>query len=528
MQHIIDSLPTFSYNNDTHLNSVVASLEDNIGIIINNQDDTIFYNLVGNFVPPEWRNLTGSRGKQLSKTARQLLSLIVSCFVSVDSSDSDSDELQEGYYFFERKLGLCQRRVRQCLLELEQGNFIKVDLRTIVKNYTRCRNILCIKLIKNFQAYSQKVSAEPEQNFGYERNNFQPLHIIDNNISISKSRYNKIVDNFVDNSETNNQLQNEQEIISVNTSLADKDHKDASNKSPSTPNTWINNITDKAKKWCIGKKLEEFHPLTEEDGTILRTRSNRDFGLEYINKLLLKLAKQYPDHRFYSKKLLLSYMTKALIYELRQTTLVNNANFNFSSKIDCEVKAKEQYLQQVESSMNTDRRSQLRKKVTGIFDRDTSYGLLTSCSFVGVVGNQYRLELIKQIDLSEHIKMRLLKEVQAVYSNDVQQLQITSSRPITPISSNSDTSNYLEQLLEQLTPDSIWYKVRQYLVKYYDQHIDKAWFSKLEVIEEDNNNKKVILKAKTTFIGDWIKQNYDIVLSKAFQAQDFTYELVKA
>ncbi|UCM85817.1 MAG: hypothetical protein LF885_00650 [Rickettsia endosymbiont of Culicoides impunctatus] len=40
--------------------------------------DVIFYNIVGNFVPPEWRNLTNNCGKQLSKTSHQLLSLIVS------------------------------------------------------------------------------------------------------------------------------------------------------------------------------------------------------------------------------------------------------------------------------------------------------------------------------------------------------------------------------------------------------------------------------------------------------------------
>ncbi|WP_341755281.1 hypothetical protein [Candidatus Tisiphia endosymbiont of Ptychoptera albimana] len=45
--------------------------------VVENQD-IIFYNIVGNFVPPEWRNLTNNCGKQLSKTSRQLLSLIVS------------------------------------------------------------------------------------------------------------------------------------------------------------------------------------------------------------------------------------------------------------------------------------------------------------------------------------------------------------------------------------------------------------------------------------------------------------------
>ncbi len=35
--------------------------------------DAIFYNIAGNFTPPEWRSLTNNYGKQLSKTSRQLL-----------------------------------------------------------------------------------------------------------------------------------------------------------------------------------------------------------------------------------------------------------------------------------------------------------------------------------------------------------------------------------------------------------------------------------------------------------------------
>ncbi|WP_341749289.1 hypothetical protein [Candidatus Tisiphia endosymbiont of Sialis lutaria] len=66
--------------------------------------DTIFYNIVGNFVPPEWRNLTNNYGKQLSKTSRQLLSLIVSR-LQVYQKDKLSEELQEGYHFFEKELG---------------------------------------------------------------------------------------------------------------------------------------------------------------------------------------------------------------------------------------------------------------------------------------------------------------------------------------------------------------------------------------------------------------------------------------
>ncbi|WP_341793349.1 hypothetical protein [Rickettsia endosymbiont of Ceutorhynchus obstrictus] len=87
-------------------------------------NDTIFYNLVGNFIPPEWRNLTSSDGKVLSKTARQVLSLIVSLLQNdqiLERANDELNELQKSYYYFEQLLGVCQRRIRQCLLELRDG-----------------------------------------------------------------------------------------------------------------------------------------------------------------------------------------------------------------------------------------------------------------------------------------------------------------------------------------------------------------------------------------------------------------------
>ena len=54
MQQVLNHIPTYGCNNDS-----------------------IFYHFVGNFVPPEWRNLTYNFSKSLSKTAKQLLSLIV-------------------------------------------------------------------------------------------------------------------------------------------------------------------------------------------------------------------------------------------------------------------------------------------------------------------------------------------------------------------------------------------------------------------------------------------------------------------
>ncbi|WP_250311360.1 hypothetical protein [Rickettsia endosymbiont of Oedothorax gibbosus] len=144
--------------------------------------DTIFYNIVSNFVPPEWRNLTNNCGKQLSKTSRQLLSLIVSR-LQIYQKDKLSEELQEGYHFFEKELGVCQKRVKQCLTELQTSGFIDHSLITTIKHNLKCRNILCIRILKKFISfrkandnsyysdciniqYSHKnISLQPEKNY---------------------------------------------------------------------------------------------------------------------------------------------------------------------------------------------------------------------------------------------------------------------------------------------------------------------------------------------------------------------------
>ncbi|MCC8398854.1 MAG: hypothetical protein LN569_06250 [Rickettsia endosymbiont of Labidopullus appendiculatus] len=143
--------------------------------------DTIFYNIVGNFVPPEWRNLTNNCGKQLSKTSRQLLSLLVSCMKT--DNYNNTQELQEGYHFFEKELGVCQKRIAQCLRELQTSGFINFTLITTIKHNLKCRNILCIKLLKKFinfrkandnpshsnyiniQSSHKKISIQPEKNY---------------------------------------------------------------------------------------------------------------------------------------------------------------------------------------------------------------------------------------------------------------------------------------------------------------------------------------------------------------------------
>ncbi|MCZ6901853.1 MAG: hypothetical protein O7C59_08965 [Rickettsia endosymbiont of Ixodes persulcatus] len=157
------------------------------------QSSIIFYNFVSNFIPPEWSHLSSHNGKILSKTAEQLLSLIV--FRLQIYHNNSIDELQETYHFFEEHLGVCQERVRQCLLELKNGGFIDLHKATVVKYGIKCRNTPCIRLTRNFQPFSQQ--SLDKKNFGLTPNKFgvkskevlgQPQKSLDETIYIDNNK----------------------------------------------------------------------------------------------------------------------------------------------------------------------------------------------------------------------------------------------------------------------------------------------------------------------------------------------------
>ncbi|WP_371218608.1 DnaA N-terminal domain-containing protein [Orientia tsutsugamushi] len=82
-------------------------------------------------------------------------------------------------------------------------------------------------------------------------------------------------------------------------------------------------------------------------------------------------------------------------------------------------------------------------------------------------------------------------------------------------------------LSKQLGSNSTWYKVRESLIKSYGQAIDKSWFSPLKVVNEDSVNKKIFIKALTSFADSYIKSNFKPILECAFEAQGFSFELVQ-
>ena len=192
-------------------------------------------------------------------------------------------------------------------------------------------------------------------------------------------------------------------------------------------------------------------------------------------------------------------------------------------------KAQEQYLNEIESSSNISKQAQLKRKIIGVFDSDVAYELLSSCCFIGIVDNQYKIKLLKNIKLSENTQDQILQQIQMIYGNSIGKLDIIPFTELEAKQNNTEdeTQNYLSQLSKQLNPDTIWYRVRQFLIQRYNKHIDSSVLSKLVVTEEDIDNKKLILKSTSAFYDYYVRNNCMQDLDKAFKAQGFTFELMK-
>ncbi|WP_342638515.1 DnaA N-terminal domain-containing protein [Orientia tsutsugamushi] len=552
---------------------------NNCKIANNNSSNnaTVFYRFIGNFVPAEWKDLIGDNAKALSKTSKQLLSFIVYrlhiCY------NKDIDELQESYYFFEKELNLRYRRVRQCLVELRNAGFIKVENRTIIKGNLKVRNVLCVKLLKNFQRFTEKetkgekiidltqkifrsnlkeISGEPEKSFRYiyrynnnKKNNNRSRStedkLVENDQNKNEDQQQNLKfkytesDDFIEIELVGNEKEDQQQNLNFY-ELSDFSNKKPSNKDYeqnselSTPAITKDLEVEKNECCPKRKRLADYYLLTPEDAVILQRMSSRSFNIYFINQLLLKLSNKYPNRHFANKIAVLNYMAKALANELLTTDQANSGNFRFNDV----GRFKEQYLANIESGTDRSMKAQLKRKIAGVFEADMAYQILTSCDFGAAVKNKYYIKLLKNITLSDHIKFKILQEVRAVYSNDIEQLQVipfdeskqvanstTEYQKTTVLQQQISDEDYLSELSKELGSNSTWYKVRESLVTCYGQAIDKSWFSKLEVINEDSVNKKIFIKAKTEFEDSYIRENYLKDLESAFKAQGFSFELVK-
>ncbi|AFC70376.1 hypothetical protein [Rickettsia amblyommatis] len=186
--------------------------------------------------------------------------------------------------------------------------------------------------------------------------------------------------------------------------------------------------TPTIKNTELQKELRHFYPLSWQDVDALNFRANREFSVNFVNQLLLKLYIKYPEKRFKNKFTFLSYMEKILKNEKHQGPLVNHTTFRFSCNINAEEKnllEYEQYLSQIENSFDTSKEMQVRKKIAGRFSSKTAYEILNQVEFKQNSDNSFITALIpSSLDLSERQIEILREQLEAVYGMNGYYVQV--------------------------------------------------------------------------------------------------------
>ena len=247
--------------------------------------------------------------------------------------------------------------------------------------------------------------------------------------------------------------------------------------------------------------------------------------MNYINKLVERLGGKYPGHGFYTRKLFMKYLSLVLANELREENVVNNETFRFRD--DIETNRREKYLSCVEDSISNDTISQLRRKIVAAFDQSTAYKLLTTCTLKGMTEDQtFEISVNQNLELSEHYDRLLLDQIKSVYGNHTQRIELT-------VNAKFDQTNptKTELPLNLGEEGSLWNRVSTKLLKYYGEGLHRSWFSKLEAVETENTKKvrgnKLILKAPSSFIKDWISSNYLTKMSECLKYLSSDIECVE-
>ena len=248
----------------------------------------------------------------------------------------------------------------------------------------------------------------------------------------------------------------------------------------------------------------------------------REFSSNAINEILQNLSIKLPNHSFPHKAAFIKYMGKALAHEMRDAVKISNERFKIKSNITSEeiiTQAREEFLNEIENCRDTSPKMQLSRKLAGILEPSIAYDFLMSASFVdnteSLKADNFKIILRKKMTLSQSEHRLILAQVQSVYGDHINRLNITSSQD----AETTDASFKQPRALQKEDAKSfegIWGKIRQGLIDYYGSGgnaMDNAWFGKLTA-EVDSDAKKLTLKAESKFIKDWVQSNYSHLIDK--------------
>ena len=472
----------------------------------------------GNIIPNWWYSTILTTGGKADTMAIALLSELWFLYRS-----TGQEEHQKDYDYFCNKFNLSTYQIRESFIRLEALDLMKRSIGSIIVQGRKFSNILFVtlnvkKLLEMSPSYLQAGSNDDDN---------------DNN---QKGSDNKRQDSIFLDDRVGESKDSDLEILDARM-IKKNLEEDRSSESSFVSNSFLENQDSPISVVTYKQRfsLASFYPLTQSDIDKMQYLCGREFSGNTINEILQSLSIKLPNHSFPHKAAFIKYMGKALAYEMRDAVKISNESFKIKSNVTSEeiiTQAREEFLNEIENSRDTSLKMQLSRKLAVILEPSIAYDFLMSASFVGntesLKTDSFKIILRKNLTLSQSERRLILTQVQSVYGDHINALNITSSQDV----ETTDTSFKQPQVLQKEDTKSfegVWGKIRQGLIDYYGSGgnaMDNAWFGKLTA-EVDSNAKKLTLKAPTKFIKDWVQSNYSHLIDKLCSLHSYSLEEVQ-
>jgi len=216
-------------------------------------------------------------------------------------------------------------------------------------------------------------------------------------------------------------------------------------------------------------------------------------------------------------------MAKALTYEKRDAVKISNRAFRIRANISNDeiIKLqKEAFLSRIEGSTDTALAAQLSRKLASTLSPELAYDFLLAAKFLPrAEGNSFEISLQKNIDLSQRQYRLILEQVQSIYGSFISCLEFIIKNQETPTLGISSAAFSVGNNESEMFP-GVWGQIRTRLIKTCGEGIDRNWFSKLTA-NIDEERKEIKLKAPTSFVKDWIQQNYQHLLEQFCNKENY-------
>ena len=505
----------------------------------------------GNIIPHWWYTKILTIGGKADTIAIALLSELWFLYRC-----TGQEQHQKDYNYFCNKFNLSQFQIREAFIRLESLGLMNRSIGSVVVQGRKFANILFVTLHVN--ELLSMAPSQVEQNINDDDNqgNVSSKPWVNNSKEIASDISNSDVDKILSEEETKFESNNKpnadfdelglagdlsefsdpgvSNFIEISSDISnpniDKRISIRKNRSRSNASNFNLSELELVANSSSAKNLSEFYPLSANDAELLQIKSGREFDLNFINQLMLRLADKYPNRKFNNKKAVLSYMSQLLTHELRQAVIVNNVNFKFKSSKD--LSATEQYLHDIEMSLENDLASQLRRKIAASFSKQTALELLQESEFKHESSGEFLINTKLDVILTGHQRQTLIEQVRSVYGNTITNLRI---EPKTQPINKRDIQQHHNQIpkadlmnlginkavsCDSNIHSSVWGKVRAMLTSYYGEAVDRSWFSKLTAVE-DSEAKLLNIKAPSHFLRDWVENNYQTMIRVFCEQQGY-------